>query len=195
MDYCTCTLDDIIKMDTPIWFKMRVARQLTAGLDALFERSILHRDLKPKNILITGNKLEDYQVRITDFGLAKRLDPTELIAKSSVGTPLYMAPEILANKDFTQQVDIWALGCLIYTLFTKRPPFDAKSLPHLVDMLRKGTYFIPKGTKIPFEAIQFIDRCLKTDESKRKPTYELLLEDFLTHHDERRMTKAKILDF
>lgn len=52
----------------------------------------MHRDLKPKNILITGKKLEDYQVRITDFGLAKRLDPTELIAKSSVGTPLYMAP-------------------------------------------------------------------------------------------------------
>ena len=86
-----------------------------------------------------------------------------------------MAPEILANKEFTQQVDVWALGCLIYTLFTKRPPFDARSLPELIDMLGKGNYSYPKGTKIPFEAIVFIDKCLKKDDTKRKPTYELLV--------------------
>lgn len=77
MDYCTCTLEDIISKDeVPLWFKMRVTRQLTVGLDSLFERSIIHRDLKPKNILLAGDSYDNYQIKITDFGLSKRLDPS-----------------------------------------------------------------------------------------------------------------------
>lgn len=151
MDYCTCTLEDIInKEEVPLWFKMRVTRQLTVGLDSLFERSIIHRDLKPKNILLSGDSYDNYQIKITDFGLSKRLDPSQLLAASAVGTPLYMAPQILNNEKFGIDVDVWALGCLIYTLFTKRPPFNAQSFPQLMDMLRKGDYCIPRGTNIPF---------------------------------------------
>lgn len=96
MDLCSTTLDSIIVdyKEVPLWFKMRVARQLTTGLDVLFERSIIHRDIKPKNILLQGSNYSNYIVKIGDFGLARRLALSVDFTTHAVGTPLYMAPEI-----------------------------------------------------------------------------------------------------
>lgn len=96
MDLCSTTLESVIDehKTVPLWFKMRVARQLTTGLDVLFERSIIHRDIKPKNILLQGSNYSNYIVKIGDFGLARRLALNDVYTTHAVGTPLYMAPEI-----------------------------------------------------------------------------------------------------
>lgn len=96
-----------------------VAQQLAAGIKYLHMSKIIHRDLKPKNILITKDSL----IKIADLGLAKAMKSTNNQAKSEVGTPLYMAPEILKGKNYTFAVDIWAFGCIVYELCELRHPF------------------------------------------------------------------------
>ena len=102
-----------------------LARQLCAGLAAAHERGILHRDLKPANVMIDG----EGQVRITDFGLAAIAGAA---GQSRAGTPAYMAPELLAGGDATVQSDVYALGLVLYELFTGRRAYSAGSIGELV---------------------------------------------------------------
>ncbi len=195
MDLCSTTLDSIIKryMAVPLWFKMRVARQMATGLDALFERAILHRDIKPKNILLHGTDYSNYIVKISDFGLSRRLSLRDLETKSSVGTPLYMAPEITLRQKFKIDVDVWALGCLIYALFVGDPPFNAPNWEILYEMHKSGEYRYPVCCDIPVEAIDFINHCLRHDPTERLPIYKLLEHEFLTTGDEKLLHRAKSL--
>ncbi len=92
---------------------VEVARQICAGLAAAHDKGILHRDLKPANIMVDGRG----QVRLTDFGLAglaDRIKPAEVRS----GTPAYMAPEQSAGREVTRRSDIYALGLVLYELFT-----------------------------------------------------------------------------
>src|SRR6266566_8059010 len=90
-----------------------VARQICAGLSAAHEKGILHRDLKPANVMIDGRG----HVRITDFGLAV-LDDGTPTRNDRAGTPYYMAPEQLAGDPVSVQSDLYALGLILYELFT-----------------------------------------------------------------------------
>jgi hypothetical protein len=113
-----------------------LARELCAGLAAAHEQGVLHRDLKPANIMIDG----EGQVRITDFGLAA-------IAGSSrhplAGTPGYMAPELLAGKEPSAQSDLYALGLVLYELFTGRRAFVAQNVAELVRLQNEGSIAAP----------------------------------------------------
>jgi Protein kinase domain len=102
-----------------------LARQLCAGLAAAHERGILHRDLKPANVMIDGQG----QVRITDFGLAAVAGAA---GQSRAGTPGYMAPELLAGGDATVASDVYALGLVLYELFTGRRAYAAQTIADLV---------------------------------------------------------------
>ena len=106
---------------------IEVARKLCAGLAAAHAKGVLHRDLKPRNIMIDSHG----GVRIMDFGIAvvaDRLDPADI----GSGTPAYMAPEQLAGREVTRQSDLYALGLVLFELFTGRPPFQAKSVHDLL---------------------------------------------------------------
>jgi predicted Ser/Thr protein kinase len=110
----------------PVDKGMEVARKLCAGLAAAHARDVLHRDLKPRNIMIDAHG----EVRIMDFGLA--VIPSQLDARDiGSGTPLYMAPEQLAGREVTRQSDLYALGLVLYELFTGKRPFDATPIDDL----------------------------------------------------------------
>ena len=96
---------------------MEIARQLCAGLAAAHDRGVLHRDLKPANVMLDGRG----KVRITDFGLAdgRRRRSTDVRA----GTPAYMAPEQFAGREVTVRSDLYALGLVLYEMFTGRRAF------------------------------------------------------------------------
>jgi len=95
-----------------------IARQLCAGLAAAHDRGVLHRDLKPANVMLDGRG----RIRITDFGLA-RLVAEKDEGRSAAGTPAYMAPEQRAGGPATKQSDIYALGLILYEVFTGQPAF------------------------------------------------------------------------
>ncbi len=103
---------------------IEIARQICAGLAAAHERGVIHRDLKPANIMLDGAG----RVRVMDFSLAAAGAGTEGIA----GTPAYMAPEQLEGREVTVRSDIYALGLVLYELFTGRRAFDAKTIADLV---------------------------------------------------------------
>ena len=114
---------------------LEIARQICAGLAAAHERGVLHRDLKPANIMLDGAG----KVRIMDFSLAAVGEVKDVRA----GTPAYMAPEQLSGQEVTVRSDIYALGLVLYEIFTGRRAFEAKTLTELVEQHQSGTLTAP----------------------------------------------------
>ncbi|KAF2873035.1 kinase-like domain-containing protein [Massariosphaeria phaeospora] len=129
---------------------------------------ILHRDLKPENIFLDA----DNSVKLGDFGLSKIIQSHDF-ASTYVGTPFYMSPEICKAEKYGPHSDIWALGCIIYELCTKQPPFNAKTHWDLIQKIKAGRY-----QKIPScyspELANVIASCLQIFPSSRPDTAQLL---------------------
>ena len=111
----------------------QLARQICAGLAAAHDEGIVHRDLKPANIMLDGRG----RARITDFSLARRT-ASVVGAAARQGTPAYMAPEQLAGREATVRSDVYALGLVLYELFTGRRPFETSSVAKLLDERSSG---------------------------------------------------------
>ena len=146
---------------------LEIARQLCAGLAAAHEYGVLHRDLKPTNVMLDGRG----KVRLTDFGLAglaEEFGGHELRA----GTPAYMAPEQLAGKEVTVRSDIYSLGLLLYEVFTGKRAFEAGSLPELMRLQEQTTPSSPSELVKDIDPIveRVILRCLEKDPRKRPPS-------------------------
>ena len=103
---------------------LETARKLCSGLAAAHDRGVIHRDLKPQNIMIDKRG----EVVIMDFGLAAIADQLSG-AEVRNGTPAYMAPEQLKGESVTARSDIYALGLVLYELFTGKQPYEAKNAP------------------------------------------------------------------
>src|SRR5205085_11666182 len=101
---------------------VEVARQLCLALAAVHEQGLLHRDLKPANVMLDGRG----KVRLTDFGLAAAAEDLSATEVRS-GTPQYMAPEQIAGREVSARSDLFALGLVLYELFTGRKAFSAGS--------------------------------------------------------------------
>ncbi|HKY30934.1 MAG TPA: protein kinase [Candidatus Polarisedimenticolia bacterium] len=143
---------------------VELARQICSGLSAAHAEGILHRDLKPANVMIDGRG----RARITDFGLAalpEEIGGVDLTA----GTPAYMAPEQLSGSAVTVQSDIYALGLVLYELFTGRMAYTASSLEEIVRARSASTPPRPSEHVEGFDpAVEsVILRCLEPDPSDR----------------------------
>jgi hypothetical protein len=104
---------------------LEIARKICAGLAAAHDKGVLHRDLKPSNIMLDRRG----EVRIVDFGLAGLAHEIEDVRS---GTPVYMAPEQMAGREVTSRSDVYALGLVLYELFTGRPAFEGNSRDEIV---------------------------------------------------------------
>ena len=96
--------------------------QMIIGLNSIHKKKILHRDIKSQNIFLTKN----LDIKIGDLGVSKKLIQTNF-AKTFIGTPYYLSPEICMEKPYNDKSDIWAIGCILYELCTFNYPFNAKS--------------------------------------------------------------------
>ena len=115
---------------------------------------------------------EDNSVKLGDFGLSKLMQSHDF-ASTYVGTPFYMSPEICAAEKYTLRSDIWSLGCIMYELCARVPPFNAKTHFHLVQKIKEGRYE-PLPSFYSPELQATIKSCLSTNPSRRPTTKELL---------------------
>ena len=148
----------------PIDKGIEIARKLCAGLAAAHAKGVLHRDFKPANIMIDSHG----EVRIMDFGLAAIADQLETNDVRS-GTPAYMAPEQLAGKEATKQSDLYALGLVLYELFTGKAAFEARSIEEFL-RVRAAIPTTTPSTLIPDIGPRVegaILRCLEPDSAQR----------------------------
>mmetsp|Transcript_4072 Transcript_4072/g.6301 ORF Transcript_4072/g.6301 Transcript_4072/m.6301 type:complete len:714 (+) Transcript_4072:125-2266(+) len=112
------------------WFS-----QMVLALQYIHEKRILHRDLKTQNIFLTEKNV----VKLGDFGVSRVLDGTMDMAKTVIGTPYYMSPELFQNKPYSYKSDVWALGCVLYEMTTLKHAFDARDMNGLALKILRGT--------------------------------------------------------
>jgi len=146
---------------------LEISRKLCAGLAAAHEKGVLHRDLKPGNIMLDSHG----QVLITDFGLAALAGHIEG-AEVRNGTPAYMAPEQLDGKEVTVRSEIYSLGLVLYEIFTGRRPFESSTIADLVRTRNESTPANPSTLVHDLdEAVErVILRCMERDPLQRPPS-------------------------
>ncbi len=140
------------------------ARQICAGLAAAHSKGVIHRDLKPQNIMMDKHG----QIMIMDFGLAALADQVSG-PEARHGTPAYMSPEQLKGADVTAKSDIYALGLVLYELFTGKRPFDADSVQQLISRQENAqlTSMSSIAAEIDPAVDRVIRRCLDPEPARR----------------------------
>jgi NIMA (never in mitosis gene a)-related kinase len=158
--------------------------QICLAMKHVHDRKILHRDLKAGNIFLTKKG----RVKLGDFGIAKVLSATMDNAKTMVGTPYYLSPEIIENRPYNFKSDVWSLGVLLYELCCLKPPFDGSSLHFLALKIIKGKYNpVPRSYSHGIRAL--IEKMLKVDPAAR-PTVSQILKDPLIRNRIRNFLSA-----
>lgn len=143
--------------------------QIALGLDYLHNQAnIIHRDIKLQNILVMKNGL----LKLADFGISRKLFPEEL-AKTSLGTPCNLAPEIVQHSTYDYKADIWSFGCLLSELCCSQKPFYGVSVKDIVDrILYKESEELPEG--YPNWLRSLISKMLEKKPSKRPDAKKIL---------------------
>jgi len=144
---------------------MRWFTQMCLAVKHVHDRRILHRDLKTQNIFLSGSG--QGSVKIGDFGIAMVLQHTQDCARTAIGTPYYLSPEICQERPYNQKSDIWSLGCVLYEMATLQHAFDAESMRGLVMKILKGVP--PPVPKTFSDDMQSLVSELLTKEPLKRP--------------------------
>jgi len=149
--------------------------QIVLGVQYLHRNQIIHRDLKLGNLFLT----DDMEVKIGDLGLATKIDYDGERKKTLCGTPNYIAPEVLSKKGHSYEVDIWSLGCIMYTLLVGKPPFETSSLKETYSRIKKIEYRVPNY--ISGIARHLIQKMLQGNPNHRPSVDDILTDDFFKY--------------
>ncbi|NXD37034.1 STK36 kinase, partial [Copsychus sechellarum] len=150
-----------------------IAAQLISALYYLHSHRILHRDMKPQNILLG----KDGVVKLCDFGFARAMSIHTMVLTSIKGTPLYMSPELVEERPYDHTADLWSVGCILYELFVGTPPFYTNSIFQLVSLIIKDPVKWPVNMSPVFKS--FLQGLLMKDPHQRLSWPELLSHPFI----------------
>jgi len=156
--------------------------QLIPALIYVHNCNIIHRDIKPRNLFLG----KDLELKVGDFGLAAELANRLERRKTICGTPNYMAPEILRigkkaeKKGHSFEVDIWAIGIVLYIMLIGKPPFESRSIKQTYKKIYNGQYNMPTTANLSQEAIRLIKRMLVSAPENRPSLEEIMKDPFMT---------------
>ncbi|CAK8574943.1 unnamed protein product [Lathyrus sativus] len=150
--------------------------QLAAGLQVLRDNNLIHRDLKPQNLLLSRND-EKSVLKIADFGFARSLQPRGL-AETLCGSPLYMAPEIMQLQKYDAKADLWSVGAILYQFVTGKTPFTGNNQIQLLQNIMKSTEL-----QFPSDSQGLCSECRDLCQKllRRNPVERLTFEEFFNH--------------
>ena len=156
---------------------LAILKQMAVGLSALHAAGIIHRDIKPNNIMLDGAGSQ-LRLWITDFGLARahEADPSLSDKRLVAGTPDYMAPELYLGRPPSQASDLFALGVVLHEIFTGQKPLVASDSSSVIVSPRLNT------SSVPSFCAQFIVGCLDRDPTRRCQAFERILDSLHIHY-------------
>ncbi len=171
-------LSELIVDNTPLPIDrgLKIFKQLAAALAAVHGHEILHRDIKPHNVVIDG----DFNAKLTDFGAAHVLESNLTMTNTSLGSPSYMAPESFDNiKDADARTDMFSLGIVAYEMFTGYLPFRGKTIASVSEAIKKNRPIRPRklNRKIPRQIQDMLAKMLKKNPAQRYQKASELLKD------------------
>jgi serine/threonine protein kinase len=157
----------------------RIMTEATRGLAHAHKRGLIHRDIKPGNIMVTG----DGQVKMTDFGLARdifRESEDDADEGRAIGTPLYMSPEQCEGEEGDARSDVYAMGATYYVALTRRPPYEATNTEDLMNHHRFSPPPDPRQVvpALPAAVYRIIEKAMAKDPDERYQSAEELLHAF-----------------
>ncbi|MCK5620418.1 MAG: serine/threonine protein kinase, partial [Candidatus Krumholzibacteria bacterium] len=180
------SLSDILERWRPIKHDLALAivRQICLGLEHAHAKGIVHRDIKPGNVLLT----QFGRVKITDFGLAKltQSNTSHTAANSILGTPLYMSPEQAFGESVDHRSDLFSLGTVLYELLTGKQPFASENYMGVIqNIINKEIPSIrDHNMEIPYEIEAIVDKALSRSRENRFQTareFRETIDDYLGH--------------
>jgi len=176
MEFAQGELYEILEIDgkLPEEQVQGIAKQLVRALHYLHHKRVIHRDMKPQNILIGAKG----RVKLCDFGFARSMSANTVVLTSVKGTPLYMAPELVQQQEYNHTADLWSLGVILYELLTGRPPFYTNNLFSLIKHIIKDPVHYPDY--LSPECKDFLSGLLQKQSSERLTWPELLYHPFVS---------------
>eukprot|EP00949_MAST-11_sp_MAST-11-sp1_P000589 g589.t1 len=186
MEYCAGgDMHQIIRKFAPLSMPTvhTFARQLASGLDFLSAKGYAHRDIKPQNLLICEKvsneaSLRQATLKIADFGFAKHLGAARM-AETTCGSPLYMAPEILEQKQYDTKADLWSVGVVLFEMAIGSVPFTGHDRPSLLANILRDSEKIMFPLQISADCQSLITGLLQRDPVERLSVQELCSHRFL----------------
>jgi serine/threonine protein kinase len=161
-------------------------RQLASGMHYLWSRGLIHRDLKPQNLLLS-QRGPGAVLKIADFGFATHLGEAAM-AETMCGSPLYMAPEVLDGKRYDSKADLWSAGAILYEMLQAKPPFYGASPRELLRNILATRFRWPEGGgragAVSRDCQLLLERMLVTNPVERITFEEFYAHSFLARADE-----------
>lgn len=149
--------------------KRKIVKQVLSSIAYLHEHDVVHRDIKSHNFLVD----ENLTVKLCDFGLARNKDTLNQGSMQFSGTPIYMAQELFLKKSYDQSVDLFALGTLLYEIYTSDIPYYGLDATDIREKILKDSSLPSKGN-IKKEVLEVVNNCRSNNPGQRPQALKLL---------------------
>lgn len=153
-----------------------IMKQLASGMEAMQRYHVVHRDLKPQNLLLVDDS-DMPLVKIADFGFARALGPA-LMAETLCGSPLYMAPEILMGQQYDAKADLWSIGAIMFEMLCGKPPYSGANQASLLKEMKNRDPCVPSDISME---LSYSCKSLMHKLLRRRSVERISFEGFFSH--------------